>query len=125
MYSETTSIQFNHLPAWKRSLDLAVAVHSVLKFFPKDLQDVICCRLLQAAVSIPARVAEGSQNPYKQGEHILRKASFALTETETLLYVLFRLGYLPHEQQKYLAELSADLRDDLNSMLECFEANRI
>ena len=73
---------------------------------------------MQAAISIPARIAE-SQFPLSEEQmHAMKNARFNITELDFLLDVSLYLGYLDETERKRLYENCEELRGLINRLLK-------
>ncbi len=107
-------------PIWRKSLDLAIAVNHVIRNFPEQEKQYqgLKNQLMQAAISIPARIAE-SQFPLSEEQmHAMKNARFNITELDFLLDVSLYLGYLDETERKRLYENCEELRGLINRLLK-------
>lgn len=113
-------LNYKNLPVWKRSMDLAIAVNQVIQTFPasEKIDQGIGHHLLQAAIRIPARVAE-SNDPFSflQSE-MLQLARYHLAEAEFLLDIALVMGYLPKTEHERLMSDVLFVRQLINQHLQ-------
>ena len=90
---------FRDLDAWKVSMELAVAAYERARLLPSIERFELSAQIRDAAVSIPANVAEGhaTRMPRRCANH-LRTSLASLAELETELELCRRLGYLSDNQ---------------------------
>ena len=84
---------YKDLLVWQQAMDLAVAVYSLTKAWPKDELYGLTSQTHRAATSVPANIAEGygreNRGSYQQ---FLRIAQGSLKELETHLLIAHRIG---------------------------------
>ena len=84
-----------NLLAWKRSMDLTVAIYEITKRFPKEEIYSLSSQLRRAAISAPSNIAEGAADRTRQQfSNFLSNAIGSLNEIDTQLELALRLGYL-------------------------------
>ena len=97
---------FNNIKAWQHADDLSVLVYSKTMSFPKEELYGITSQLRRAVVSVPANIAEGSSREHKREYlHFLYIARGSIAETEYLLHLSKRLGYLQDDNYKEVENL--------------------
>jgi len=105
---------YKKLIVWQKADDLAFAVYSATKVFPREEIYGIVSQLRRAALSIPTNIVEGAG---RQGRKELRQfvniALGSLAEVEYLLGFSLRLGYLAAERYKVLQ----DMRQEVGNLL--------
>jgi four helix bundle protein len=95
---------FKNIKAWQYADDLVVAIYAATKSFPKEEAYGITSQLRRAAASVPANIAEGAARYHKKEYiHQLYIANGSLAETEYLLHLARRIGYLSDECYSELA----------------------
>jgi four helix bundle protein len=83
------------IEAWKAADDLAVAVYRITKRFPKEEICSLTTQLRRSAISVAANIVEGSaRESLRDYLHFLHIARGSLTETQYLLHLAHRLGYV-------------------------------
>jgi four helix bundle protein len=76
-------------------MDEVVEVYAIAKHFPRSETYALRAQLTRAVVSVPANIAEGASRSTKRDySQFLAIAKGSLAETETLLAVAVRLGYV-------------------------------
>ena len=89
------ALSHRELIVWQRSMTLAVEVYRLTDDFPRTEQYRLVSQLTRATVSVPANIAEGNgRDSLKAYVHFLCIARGSLMETETLLMLAERLGYV-------------------------------
>ena len=102
------------LDVWKKSFDLVVAVDKATDNFPKDEEFGLTAQLRQAAVSIPANIAEGAgRRSSREFAHFLSNSEGSASEVDTELLIANRLSFL--SQNDYSALRSS--LDEIGRML--------
>jgi four helix bundle protein len=106
--------RFKELVVWKKSVELATDVYSVIRNFPSEEKFGLVSQLNRCAVSIPSNIAEGSgRNSNGEFNHFLGIAVGSSFEMETQLVIANKLNYLTDDQ---LRELENKL-DEVQRML--------
>ncbi|MGK2964053.1 MAG: four helix bundle protein [Tepidiformaceae bacterium] len=83
------------LIAWQKAMDLTVAIYELSRRFPRSEDYRLTAQLTRAAVSVPANIAEGKGRVTgRDFANFLAISRGSLMETETLLTLAVRLGYL-------------------------------
>jgi four helix bundle protein len=86
---------FKQLKVWQKAVDLTTDIYKETKVFPSKEQYGIISQITRSAVSVPSNIAEGSgRSTAKDFNHFLSIALGSSFETETLLFISFKLGYL-------------------------------
>jgi len=94
---------YRKIKAWKQADDLAVAVYERTRSFPREELYGLTAQLRRAATSVPANIAEGTARESKRDYlHFLYIARGSLTETQYLVHLARRLGYLTDEDYQDL-----------------------
>jgi four helix bundle protein len=86
---------YKDLIVWQKAMDLVPEVYQLSKRLPPEELYGLSDQMRRAAVSIPANIAEGQarQHPGEFIQH-LSIARGSLAESDTLLLLAERLGYL-------------------------------
>lgn len=98
------------LRAWQAAMQLVEEVYRLTSTFPRDEQFGLTSQMRRAAVSVPSNIAEGAaRNGTKELIHFLGIATGSLSELDTQLELVVRLGYCPAQVplQARLDEVSA------------------
>jgi four helix bundle protein len=83
------------LDVWKLSMNLAVEVYTLTKSLPPEERFNLSSQMRQAAVSVPANIAEGAaRNTKKEFANFLHIAQGSLSELDTHLEVAKMLHFL-------------------------------
>ena len=102
---------YRDLVVWQKAMDLVVHVYRLTEHFPKVETYRLIDQLTRAVVSVPANIADGgARGSSKDYAHFLTIAKGSLVETETLLLVAVRLGYLTEHQTEPALSLLTVLR---------------
>lgn len=87
---------FRRLRVWSVAVELAAAIHALVRRFPRSDHGVIASQLRRAALSIPANIAEGcGKSSRKEMIRFLQIASGSAYEAENHVLVARKLGYVP------------------------------
>ncbi len=105
------------LLVWQKGMDLVESVYILARGLPKSEQFGLTSQLTRAAVSVPANIVEGhSRGSRKDYAHFLTIARGSLAETETLLLICVRVGYVTNPQIQPLLTLLETLSKMLTSL---------
>jgi four helix bundle protein len=97
------------LLVWQKAMDFAVEVYRLAAKFPGREAYGLTSQITRACASVPANIAEGrGRASRKDFANFLAIAKGSLMESETLIELAVRLGYLP----------SAEARPALNLVTE-------
>ena len=109
---------FRKIKAWQYADDLSVLVYSITRDFPKDELYGITSQLRRAVVSVGANIVEGANREHKKEYlHFLYIARASLSETEYLLHLSNRLGYLRDINYKKIDELRIETAKTLYGLI--------
>ena len=87
------------LDVWKASVDTVVEVYRLADELPDNEKFNLISQMRRAAVSFPANIAEGAaRNTKKEFVNYLHIAKGSLSELDTYLEIIRRLGYLPENR---------------------------
>ncbi|MDH5668810.1 MAG: four helix bundle protein [Nitrospira sp.] len=87
------------LEAWRKAMDLTVAVYHATDDFPKDHLFQLSQQLRRAALSVASNIAEGAaRQTKKEFANFLHMAQGSLSELDTQLEVATRLRLLRENQ---------------------------
>jgi len=110
---------FKNIKAWQYADNLALSVYSKTKSFPREELYGITSQLRRAVVSVPVNVVEGANREHKKEYlHFLYVARGSLAETEYLLHLTCRLGYLQEEDYKKLEALRQETAKILQGLIK-------
>ena len=97
---------FKNIKAWRYADDLAVLVYTKTKSFPREELYGITSQLRRAVASVPTNIAEGASREHKKEYlHFLYVSRGSVAETEYLLHLSKRIGYLSHDNYKEVENL--------------------
>lgn len=119
---------FKNIKAWQYADELAVSVYSKTKSFPREELYGITSQLRRAVVSAAANIVEGATREHrKEYLNFLYIARASTAETEYLLHLSKRLGYLEDSGYQRLEALRAETARTLYGLInsvakECKEA---
>jgi len=94
---------FRRLKVWQLSRELAVAIDTISRHFPRSDRGVVSGQLRRAALSVPANIAEGcGKSSRKETVRFLQIALASAKETENHLLIASDLGYLHAKSREEL-----------------------
>ena len=107
---------FEQLNVWQESQNLAVAIYSITRGFPKDELFCITNQLRRASSSISANIAEGfGRSTNKDKAHFYVMAYGSLLEVKNFLYLSNKLKYLSDESLSNLLPLCVSCQKLINA----------
>ena len=110
---------FKNIKAWQYADELAVLMYSKTRSFPKEELYGITSQLRRAVVSVPANIAEGASRGHKKEYvHFLYVARGSIAETEYLLHLANRLGYLQDVEYKELEDVRRETAKTLHGLIK-------
>ena len=94
------------LDVWKASMEAAQVVYELTKPFPNEEKFGLVAQMRRAVVSIASNIAEGAARQGKgEFRNFLSMAQGSLSELDTQLEIVVRLGYLEAESMEELSVL--------------------
>ena len=110
---------FKNIKAFQYSDDLVVMIYEATKDFPREELYGLTSQLRRAAVSVATNIAEGASRQHKRDYlNFLYTARGSLAETEYLLHLAERLGYLTHEKFEEIDNLRRVTAKTLFGLIE-------
>ena len=87
------------LEVWKKRMDLVEDVYKLMKQLPENEKYGLISQIKRSSISIPSNIAEGAaRGSTKEFIRFLDIASGSLSELETQLLLLERLGFCSTEE---------------------------
>ena len=109
---------YQNLIVWKKSMDLAKEVYSVVKLLPKEELYVLSDQIRRSVVSIPSNIAEGcGRESRPQMCNFLRIAKGSAAELETQLLLCKNIGYLKDENIEGPLALLSEISKMIRSLM--------
>jgi S23 ribosomal protein. len=116
---------FRQLKVWEKSHQLALAVYSATKEFPKEELYGLTSQIRRASMSIPTNIAEGcGRNTEADFARFLQIAMGSASETEYQLILAHDLEFLPKDSYEKLHNDVEEIKRMLASLLEIIRADR-
>ncbi len=89
---------YENLEAWKKAVDLAVSIYEITRGFPAEEIYGLTSQIRRAVISISSNLAEGAgRSSKKEFNRFVDIGMGSLNETESLLIVSYKLGFLENE----------------------------
>jgi four helix bundle protein len=109
---------YKELLAWQKAMDLASDIYRATKLLPREELYGLTSQLLQSAVAVPSKIAEG-QGRATRGEFVqfLSHAWGSLFELETQLILADELGYAGNDQTAELLQKLTRVARLLNGLI--------
>lgn len=109
---------YKDLIVWQKSVELAIAVYTLVEEFPKEELYGISSQMKRAAVSIPSNIAEGRKfGSRKEFTHFLSIAYGSGAELETQIEIAKRLPFGKKLRYTEVDSLLLEVMKMLNKML--------
>ena len=110
---------FRRLQVWQSSRELVVALHPLLRRFPRDDRGVLSAQLRRAALSIPSCIAEGcGAGSRAETIRFLKIASRSACETESHLQLADDLHYIPPRSAELLLANIKSIQHMLTGLID-------
>lgn len=104
---------------WQRSRELAIAIDSLTRAFPRSDRGVVAGQLRRAALSVPANIAEGcGKSSRKETIRFLQIASGSASETEHHLLIAGDLGYISAKSREELTGVTKSIQRMLVGLMD-------
>jgi four helix bundle protein len=109
---------YKDLKVWQKAMDLVVESYRLTKLLPKSEMFGLTSQTQRAAVSIPAKIAEGHGREHL-GDYLrhLSIASGSLMELETHFLIMTRL-YIPTDEVNRAFEMVRELDRMLSGLIK-------
>ena len=105
------------LLVWQKAMDLVDRIYDLTESFPAREGFGLTSQTTRAVVSVPANIAEGqARSTAKDFANFLAIARGSLMETETLLTVAVRRGYVPEPDVGSAYSLITEISKMLTSL---------
>jgi four helix bundle protein len=114
----TTNVRSHKsLLVWQKGMLLAEMAYGHARAFPKAEAYGLTSQLTRAAISVPCNIAEGhARGTTKEYCHFLSVARGSLAETETLLLLALRVGYVVQDDIRPTLNLIDEIGKILNAI---------
>ena len=110
---------YKNIKAFQLADDLVVEIYKVTQQFPKEEIYGLTSQLRRAAVSVPSNIAEGASRQHQKDYlQFLYVARASLAETEYLLHLATKLGYLGNDLFTRVEERKQEVAKTLFGLLE-------
>ena len=111
-------INYKDLNVLQKSMDLVVAVYSVVKLLPKYETYGLADQMRRSVVSIPSNIAEGqARNSAADFARFLNIARGSCAELDTQLEICIRLEYVKKSDIENVVELCTIIGKMLSSLI--------
>lgn len=115
---------FEQLTVWQESQNLAVAVYSLAKSFPKEEIFGITSQIKRSAASVSANIAEGfGRNTQKDKLQFYHIAYGSLLETKNFLYLANKLKYIDTDKLELALAQVTSCQKLLNAYIRAHKNN--
>ncbi|PDW04059.1 four helix bundle protein [Candidatus Viridilinea mediisalina] len=105
------------LHVWQKGIDLVEQIYRITDKFPPKEAYRLTSQITRAAISVPANIAEGhGRSMTGDYARFLSIAKGSLMETETLLMISVRLGYIKEAEETHIFQIITDMSKMLTSL---------
>ena len=110
---------YKNIKAFQLADDFVVEIYKVTQQFPKEELYGLTSQLRRAVVSVPTNIAEGASRQHQKDYlQFLYVARASLAETEYLLHLTNKLGYLTDELFGKIEERKQEVAKTLFGLIE-------
>lgn len=114
------------LEVWQLAVELAVAVNSATRTFPKDEQFGLCAQMRRSAVSIASNIAEGAaRHGKKEFLQFLYVSLGSASELETQIEIASRVGLGASIELKQPESRSTSISKMLLGLIRSIKARHV
>ncbi len=111
--------KFKELKIWQDSIDLAVDVYKLTKFFPSEEKFGLVSQINRCVISISSNIAEGAgRNNEKEFRQFLGIALGSACELESQLIVSSKLEFLSEEELKKQIDKLVHIQNMINKLIK-------
>ncbi len=105
------------LLVWQKAMDLTVQVYRLSERFPSNEMYRLVAQMTRSAASVAANIAEGHARATKRDDsHFLAITKGSLMETETLVMLSVRLGYVTQAEAESVLGLLTETSKMLTAL---------
>lgn len=116
---------FRQLKVWEKSHQLALAIYTATKNFPKEELYGLTSQIRRSSMSIPTNIAEGcGRFTDADFARFLQMAMGSASETEYQLILARDLDFLPKDSYEKLHSEVEEVKRMLASLLKTIRTNR-
>ena len=113
---------YQDLLVWQKSIDLAEAIYTVTKNYPKEEMYGIISQMRRCAVSIASNIAEGqSRGSSAQFAHFLSISKGSISELETQLFISKRLKFISEDEYNQVQNNLSEIGRMLNGLIKAIK----
>ena len=107
-----------NLNVWKQAVELSLLIYQVTEKFPLEERYSITNQMRRATTSIATNIAEGAaRNSKREFARFLHMAQGSLSELDTQLEIVKRLGYLREESWEILDARMSEIDKMLTGLI--------
>jgi four helix bundle protein len=109
---------YRDLGVWQEAIALLAEIHLLVKRLPEEEQPLLGDQFFQAALAVPARIAQGQQSGDRgQFLRFLQEAGVRLSELEVLLITAEHLGFLSPAELEALEQCRRNVLNPLRGLI--------
>jgi four helix bundle protein len=114
---------FEDMPVWQKGMELAERVFALTETLPKKEDYGLTSQIRRSALSVPGNIAEGfGRRHTKDKLNFYYMSRGSLAETKSHLIYGFKVGYFQESELSELLELTANIWEELNKLINSFYA---
>ena len=119
----TVYSSFEDMPVWQKGMELAERVFALTETLPKKEDYGLTSQIRRSALSVPGNIAEGfGRRHTKDKLNFYYMSRGSLAETKSHLIYGFKVGYFQESDLSELMELTANIWEELNKLINSFYA---
>jgi four helix bundle protein len=114
---------FEDMPVWQKGMELAERVFALTETLPKKEDYGLTSQIRRSALSVPGNIAEGFGRKHTKDKlNFYYMSRGSLAETKSHLIYGFKVGYFQESDLSELMELTANIWEELNKLINSFYA---
>jgi len=114
---------FEAMPVWQKAMDLAERVFTLTEGLPRKEDYGLTSQIRRSALSVPGNIAEGfGRHHTKDKLNFYYVSRGSLAETKSHMIYGLKVGYFQESAVTELAELIANIWEELNRLISSFTA---
>jgi four helix bundle protein len=114
---------YKNIKAYQLADDLVVEIYRATRSFPREELYGLTSQIRRAVISVPTNIAEGASRGHKRDYlHFLYIARGSIAETEYLLHLSNKLGYLSDKRYEEISKIREETAKTLFGLINSVES---